>query len=136
MSDESETNDLTPEERHALAALASDRTYFRGLEDRTVAALQREGLIRASVPAWMRALRWTAAAASLAAAFGAGAQFQKHREPSPESVVIPASTAPSDGPAVAVTYHLDLEDPFDESFSDADAHPKVRISRALALQTQ
>jgi anti-sigma-K factor RskA len=98
--------DLTPEERHALASLGSDRSYFRGLEDRTVSALRRDGLLRQRAPVWVVATRWTAAAAALVLAFIGGAEFQKRQTSEQPSVVIPASTGAEENQAVAVReYH-------------------------------
>jgi hypothetical protein len=123
-------------ERRMLAPLSADRGYFRGLEDRTVDTLRQEGLLKPAISPLVRAGRWTAAAAALALAFLGGTEFERRRDPDVRGLAVPSAIETEDAPEIAVTLHLDLEPPFEESFSDADAHPKERISRALALQTE
>jgi hypothetical protein len=122
----------TPEEREALRELAGARVSFSGHEERTLRALQREGLVRRE-RAWRTILQYTGVAAAVALAFFLGVEFQKSRPGAGQMTSIPRVTEPV---PTRVTYHLDLDDPLADSFSEADAHPKVRMAKALAMHEE
>jgi hypothetical protein len=121
-------DDWTPEERELLRELSRSRATFVNHEDRTVRALQREGLVNRD-RGWKLGLQFAGMAAALALAFFLGTEFQKTRGASgpmtlaPQEAVVPTN----------VVYHLDLDDPLADSFSEADAHPKVRLAKLLAM---
>ncbi len=73
--DETRDNNLSDEERDALRALASSSLPKMppGLEEKTVAALRSEGLIKSSRRnLWTQSSRWVAVAASIVVVFVAG----------------------------------------------------------------
>ena len=125
-------DEWTPEERQALRELADARATFPGHEDRTLRTLQRQGLVGRD-RAWRTVFQFTGMAAAIAMAFFLGVEFQKNRLGGAQVTSAPEirQTSPD-----RTLYHLDLDDPLADSFSEADAHPKVRMAKALAMHEE
>ncbi|TAH34379.1 MAG: hypothetical protein EYC70_15655 [Planctomycetota bacterium] len=75
------SEELSPQEQRALAALPRERAPRPELEERVVAALQARGLLHRHRPGGVR--RWIGLAAGLAAAFLLGYWLGARREPEP-----------------------------------------------------
>ncbi len=139
-----EDNELTPEERSALESLRDQRTVFPGHEDTTVEALHRAGHLRgegwtmgspsqsSGGSSWLMWVRGLGLGGLVGSAFLLGVVFEKNREGTVQNVVEPTGSPVEPLPGIeAVAYHFELNDPFEESFSPADAHPKERMTREL-----
>jgi hypothetical protein len=116
-------DDLTTEEKKALAGLASGPEPPAGLEDAVVSRLSRQGLIAEPRTRWMR---WALAAAAGIALFAAGLAVGQRR-------VAPASPA-AEAPAGVTRYALLLYDAPDEpALSDAEIAVRVDEYRNWAI---
>jgi hypothetical protein len=125
----SEHDDLTPEERRALAGLASGPEPPRSLEDAVVSRLTERGLIAAERrPGRRQFVAWALAAAAGVALFVAGLLVGQRRG------------APAAAPSAAMTrYALFLYDaPGEAALSESEMAERVAEYRdwAVALRRQ
>jgi hypothetical protein len=109
MSDE--LNDLGSDERDALRSLEGAEARSRVLEDRVVRALRKQGLIQASTPPWVRAVRVGGVLIAVALAFFVGTRVaNRHREADRPPHAAPAERAPEaggPGPFMATAFHME-----------------------------
>jgi hypothetical protein len=117
-------DDLTTEEKNALAGLASGPEPPAGLEDAVVSRLSRQGLIAEPRTRWVR---WALAAAAGVALFAAGLAIGQKRS-------APPAPAPSAAAAALPRYVLLLYDAPDEpSLTEAQIIDRVSEYRDWAI---
>jgi hypothetical protein len=118
-------DELTPEEKRALAGLAGGPEPSAGLEDAVVSRLSRQGLIAQSRTRWTRWTRWALAAAAGIALFAAGLALGQRRG-------APASEA---GPAAGMTRYVLLlyNAPGEATLTDTEMAARVDEYRNWAI---
>lgn len=101
------SDELSPQEQRALAALPREKAPRHELEERVVAALQARGLLRRHRPGGIR--RWLGLAAGIAAVFLLGWWLGGRREPAP---------APARPPGQFLLFLYETQAPADVTAAD------------------